>query len=122
MGKGNAGLRALTHVRFDVIKLDHQVVSRLGVDPAADATLAAATSFVRATGGWIVAEGIEETVTLDAVLSAAGSGPAAAQLLAGSGYLLGRPAPRPRSLDVPDDLLAPLGGGTWLPDPVERGG
>ncbi len=68
LGAGNAGLRALTHVQFHIIKLDRHVISRVGIDPAADAVVAAATTFVRNTGGWVVAEGIEDTNMLEAVL------------------------------------------------------
>ena len=60
MGHGNAGLRALTLVRFDVIKIERDVIVQLGADPASDATVAAATTFVQRTGGWVIAEGIED--------------------------------------------------------------
>jgi len=94
MGAGNAGLRALARVRFDVVKVDRQVIARLGIDPACDATMAAATTFVRHTGGWIVAEGIEDEDRLHAVLDVT-SFPAGEPLIAGQGHLLGRPLPSP---------------------------
>jgi len=93
MGQGNAGLRALTHVRFDVIKLDRQVIARLGVDPASDATVAAATTFVLRTGGWVIAGGIEDLQKLDAIVAVTDRRATTVPIIAGQGYLLGRPAP-----------------------------
>lgn len=95
MGSGNAGLRALRHVRFDVLKLDRQVTARLGTDPACDATLAAVTTFVQMTGGWVVAEGIEDASMLSAVLGDVDRPLGVTAVLAGQGYLLGHPAPAP---------------------------
>lgn len=96
LGQGNSGLRALTWVRFDVIKLDRSVVAGAGLDPACDATIAAATTFALQTGGWIIAEGIEQPSALEAVL---GQGtppsPTSLPVLAGQGYLLGRPGAEP---------------------------
>lgn len=101
MGQGNSGLRALTRVRFDVVKLDRGVVARLGTDPASDATVAAATTFVRRTGGWIIAEGIEDVDVLAAVTEAPGDAASARPpVLAGQGYLLGRPAADPVAIDA----------------------
>ena len=105
LGAGNAGLRALTHVQFHIIKLDRQVISRVGIDPAADAVVAAATTFVRNTGGWVVAEGIEDTSMLEAVLDDSQWRASTAPPLAGQGYLLGHPASIPRALDTRLNLL-----------------
>ena len=104
MGSGNAGLRALTHVRFDVVKIDRLVIARLGLDPASDATVAAAVTFVQQTGGWIVAEGIENAETLEVVLGI-GRGPSAVAGIAGQGYFLGRPAATPTALTAHLDML-----------------
>ncbi len=115
MGQGNAGLRALTHVRFDVIKLDKQVIARLGTDPASDAAVAAATTFVTSTGGWVIAEGIEDAQLLDRVLNDCESAPQQSMILGGQGYHLGRPAPRPWPIDtslegvLDDDESSPPG-------------
>jgi len=105
LGAGNAGLRALTHTQFHVIKVDRQVISRLGIDPAADAVLAAATTFVRNTGGWVIAEGIEDKLQLDTVLEDSMWRSASSPALAGQGFLLGYPASDPRALDAHLDLL-----------------
>jgi diguanylate cyclase (GGDEF)-like protein len=105
LGAGNAGLRALTHHQFHIIKLDRQVISRLGIDPAADAVVAAATTFVRNTGGWVIAEGIEDRYKLEAVLDDSHWRAATAPPLAGQGYLLGYPDSVPQALDTRLDLL-----------------
>ena len=106
LGQGNAGLRALTHVRFDVVKLDRQVIARLGIDPAADATVAAAITFIQQVGGWVIAEGVEDADMLDAILGNGRRQAFPAPAMAGQGYLLGRPAPAPTAIDT---RLAVLG-------------
>lgn len=98
MGRSNAGLRALTHVSFDIVKLDREVVARLGTDPASAATVAAATTFVQQTGGWVIAEGIEDTRMLAAVLRGTHLPGGGEPVLAGQGYLLGRPHALPVAL------------------------
>jgi diguanylate cyclase (GGDEF)-like protein len=108
MGQGNAGLRALTHVRFDVVKLDRGVVAKVGTDPASDATIAAATTFVQRTGGWVVAEGIEDAATLEAVLGIR-LAPTTTGRIAGQGFWLGRPEAAPVAGDVALDVLAAAG-------------
>ena len=100
MGASNAGLRALTLVRFDIIKIDGEVISRLGTDPSSAATVAAAMTFVGQTGGWVVAEGIEEAAMLTALLQPAGTRPRREPVLAGQGYLLGRPGAQPVGIDT----------------------
>lgn len=110
MGRSNAGLRALTLVHFDVIKVDRQVVADLGSDPAAEATVAAATTFVQRTGGWVVAEGIEDVAMLEAVTDGDGRGSRTPPVLAGQGYLLGRPelSPLPVGSELPTMTCAGL--------------
>jgi len=98
MGHSNAGLRALTHVRFDIVKIDRQVIARLGEDPASAATVAAATTFIQQAGGWVIAEGIEDTRMLAAVLRGTATSSGTRPVLAGQGYLLGRPEQHPVEL------------------------
>lgn len=100
-GQGNAGLRALTHVQFDVVKVDRQVIARIDTDPASAAVVSAATTFVAHTGGWVIAEGIELASTVGALLGGAPGRQSTPPVLAGQGYLLGRPAPHPVALDSP---------------------
>jgi diguanylate cyclase (GGDEF)-like protein len=99
MGHGNAGLRALTLVRFDVVKIARDVIVKLGTDPASDATVAAATTFVQRAGGWVIAEGIEDHGILTAVCDTERR-PPLRWMLAGQGYLLGQPAPVPVPMDT----------------------
>lgn len=106
MGQGSAGLRALTHVRFDVVKIDRSVVAKLGTDPASDATVAAAATFVQRTGGWVIAEGIEDLRMLNAVLDGSHGPTYTLPVLGGQGYLLGMPAPTPVALDAHLDVIA----------------
>ena len=110
MGRSNAGLRALTHVRFDVVKVDQHVVARLATDPASAATVAAATTFVQKTGGWMIAEGIEDSGMLDAVMENSNASAEFRPVLAGQGYLLGRPAPRPIAINTRLTALDPSAG------------
>ena len=105
LGSGNAGLRALNQAQFEVIKLDRAVTSRLGIDPAADAVLAAASAFVRGTGGWVIAEGIEDKDRLDAVLADSTPRVPSALHFAGQGYLLGYPVGRPQPMNQQHALL-----------------
>lgn len=105
MGHGNAGLRALTLVLFDVVKIDREVIARLGTDPSSDATVAAAITFVQRTGGWVIAEGIEEQRILTAVCDTEHR-PNLPWMLAGQGYLLGRPSPIPVPIDTRLDAFA----------------
>jgi diguanylate cyclase (GGDEF)-like protein len=107
MGQGNAGLRALTHVGFDVVKIDRAVIARLGTDPASDATVAAATTFVQRSGGWVIAEGIEDLHMLDAVRDGTHGPTYTLPVLAGQGYLLGRPAATPLAIDTRLDVISP---------------
>lgn len=100
MGRSNAGLHALRLVRFDILKIDGDVVASLATDPSSVATMSAAITFVQQAGGWIVAEGIEEPAMLTMLLQH-GSAPAAQQpVIAGQGYLLGHPKERPVGLDT----------------------
>ena len=112
MGKSNAGLHALRLVRFDIIKIDGDVISRLDSDPAAVATVAAAVTFVQRAGGWVIAEGIEEPGMLTMLLQP-GLGAAVRQpVIAGQGYLLGRPSERPVGLDMHLAILDELAVGS----------
>jgi diguanylate cyclase (GGDEF)-like protein len=100
MGRSNAGLHALRLVRFDIVKIDGEVIANLEKDPSSAATVSAAISFVQQAGGWIVAEGIEEPPMLDKLLQH-GLAPARQQpVIAGQGYLLGRPKERPLGINT----------------------
>lgn len=99
MGRSNAGLHALRLVRFDIIKIDGDVIARLDRDASAVATVSAAITFVQQAGGWVVAEGIEEPAMLTMLLERSLPPAAKQPVMAGQGYLLGRPDERPVDLN-----------------------
>lgn len=84
VGAGNAGLRLLREVDFDIIKIDLSLVQAGAVDDPAEAVLRALRGLARQRGQRIVAEGVE---TSDQLLAVIELGFDAAQ-----GYLLNRPA------------------------------
>lgn len=114
MGRSNAGLHALRLVRFDIIKIDGEVVARLGVDPSSMATVSAAITFIQEAGGWIVAEGIETPGMLSALLQPRFSAALPRPVVAGQGYLLGRPHEQPLALEARTGILD-----QYLKDPAQ---
>lgn len=95
MGKSNAGLHALRLVRFDILKIDREVIARLDSDPSSMATVSAAITFIQESGGWVVAEGIEEPRMLARLLGPGFTSAAHQPVIAGQGFLLGRPGEHP---------------------------
>jgi diguanylate cyclase (GGDEF)-like protein len=85
VGSGNAGLRLLSELSFDIIKIDLSLVQAGADHEPADAVMRALRDLALRRGQTILAEGVETPAQLDAVL---GLGFDAAQ-----GYLLGRPVP-----------------------------
>jgi diguanylate cyclase (GGDEF)-like protein len=95
VGAGNAGLRLLSELHFDIMKIDLTLVRAGAASDAADAVLRALAGLARRQGQVIVAEGIETAAELEVVLEL--------RFDAGQGYLLRRPGPL---LDAkPVDLL-----------------
>ena len=86
VGAGNAGLRLLTEVEFDIMKIDLSLVQAGAVTGTSDAVLGALKDLAGRRRQSIVAEGVETVEQLELVV---GLGFDAAQ-----GYLLGRPKPR----------------------------
>lgn len=115
MGRSNAGLHALRLARFDILKIDREVIANLDRDPSAMATVSAAISFVQQAGGWLVAEGIEEPAMLTVLLKH-GLAPARQQpVIAGQGYLLGHPEARPVGINTHLAILDQHQAGTTPP-------
>ena len=83
VGAGNAGLRLLTEVTFDILKIDLSLVRAGAAREPADGVLHALRDLAGRRGQSIVAEGVETADQLGVVLDL---GFDAAQ-----GYLLGRP-------------------------------
>lgn len=92
VGAGNAGLRLLSEVRFDIMKIDLTLVRAGTASQSADAVLRALRGLARRQEQAIVAEGVETPDELGMVMDL--------EFDAVQGYLLQRPAP---TLDA-DDL------------------
>jgi EAL domain-containing protein (putative c-di-GMP-specific phosphodiesterase class I) len=95
VGAGNAGLRLLSEVEFDIMKIDLSLVRAGAHHEPSEAVLRALGAVARQRGRKIVAEGIETPDLLEAVLEL--------RFDAGQGYLLGRPEPAP--MTDPVDLF-----------------
>ena len=109
VGAGNSGLRLLSELRFDIIKVDLSLVQRSASSAASSAVIESVVALASRTGAMVVGEGVEETAQL-AKLGALG-------VNAAQGYLLGRPEPMPE-LAVPAARPEPA----WpspMPEPVE---
>jgi diguanylate cyclase (GGDEF)-like protein len=87
VGAGNAGLRLLAELSFDVIKVDLTLVQRSASSPASSAVIESVVSLAGRTGAMVVAEGIEFPEQL-AQLEQLG-------VRIGQGFLLGRPGSMP---------------------------
>ena len=98
VGAGNAGLRLLSQIRFDVVKIDLSLVQG---GAGRDETLTILTSLVglaRRWGALTIAEGVETDAQLRMIRDL--------DIDAGQGYLLGRPGPIGTALTIDLDVLA----------------
>jgi diguanylate cyclase (GGDEF)-like protein len=107
VGSGNAGLRLLSEVEFDTMKIDLSLVRAGATHEPTEAVLRALGAFARERGHTIVAEGIESAELLESVLEL--------HYDAGQGYLLGRP--EPALVHEPADLIDLLGQTSAFFDP-----
>jgi diguanylate cyclase (GGDEF)-like protein len=85
VGAGNAGLRLMSAIDFDIMKIDLSLVRAGAHHEPSQAVLRALGGLAHDRGRKIVAEGIESPDLLEAVLEL--------RYDAGQGYLLGRPEP-----------------------------
>lgn len=85
VGAGNAGLRLLSEMQFDVIKVDLELVRRSSASATSSAVIESVVSLASRTHALVIGEGVEEDPQI-AQLAALG-------ITAGQGYLLGRPGP-----------------------------
>jgi diguanylate cyclase (GGDEF)-like protein len=99
VGAGNAGLRLLSEIRFDIVKIDLSLVQRGALRDSALAVLRGIRDIGTQSGAIVVAEGIETADQLEVVR--------ALDLVAGQGFLLSMPTPEIRAepLDL-DAFLA----------------
>jgi diguanylate cyclase (GGDEF)-like protein len=107
VGAGNAGLRLLSQLRFDIVKIDLSLVQGGAIREASLEVVRTLRDLADRWGALVIAEGIETPAQLDLVRSL-GIG-------AGQGYLLGRPTDRPST--EPLDLEKLSRSADWL---VER--
>jgi EAL domain-containing protein (putative c-di-GMP-specific phosphodiesterase class I) len=103
VGAGNAGLRLLSEIHFDIVKIDLSLVQGGILHDPSYAVLRALQELASRWSATIVAEGVETSEQLAAIRELG--------IAAGQGYLLGRPSrERPvQPIDL-DSLLPP----DWL--------
>ncbi len=97
VGAGNAGLRLLSEIRFDVVKIDLSLVQRGVLEESSLAVVRGLREMASRSGAVVVAEGVETPEQLVA-LRRLGIG-------AAQGYLLGRTGDRPVASPVDLELL-----------------
>jgi diguanylate cyclase (GGDEF)-like protein len=110
VGAGNAGLRLLSELRFDIIKVDLTLIQRSASSASSSAVVESVVALAARTGARVVGEGIERPEQIEQ-LRALG-------VTLGQGFLLGRPGALPRRAremlpDRPVPAAAP---------PVQSGG
>lgn len=103
IGAGNSGLRLLSELAFDVMKVDFSIVQRSASDAPSTAVVASVIEIATRMGALVVAEGVEHASQLPA-LSAMG-------VHAGQGHHLGRPGPIEEV--VPEVEIEALGISAW---------
>ena len=103
VGAGNAGLRLLSQLRFDIVKIDLSLVQGGNGQNQSLEIVRTLRDLADRWGALVVAEGIETPSQLEVVRSL-GIG-------AGQGYLLGRPAEDPPITSI--DLDSLVHGSDW---------
>ena len=99
VGAGNAGLRLLSEIHFDIVKIDLSLVQGGILHDPSHGVLRALQELAARWNATIVAEGVETGEQL-AVIRELG-------ITAGQGYLLGRPARERRVERLDLDALMP---------------
>lgn len=84
IGAGNAGLRLLSEIEFEVLKVDLGLVQRSASDGPSTAVLGSVVELAARTGALVVAEGIERPAQITPLLRLG--------VTVGQGFYLGRPA------------------------------
>ena len=104
VGAGNAGLRLLSQLRFDIVKIDLSLVQGGNGRNQSLEIVRTLRDLGNRWGAWVVAEGIETPAQLEVVRSLG--------IDAGQGYLLARPAEQPPTTAI--DLDGLVRGSDWL--------
>lgn len=107
VGAGNAGLRLLSQLRFDIVKIDLSLVQGGTVMATSHEIVRTLKDLADRWGATVIAEGIETSEQLAFIRSLG--------IRAGQGYLLGRPEERPSAEAVSIDALL-RSSGDWLAD------
>jgi len=94
VGAGNAGLRLLSEIAFDIVKIDLSLVQRGLLHESSLAVLRGLREMARRSGASVVAEGVETPEQLVALQRLG--------ITSAQGYLLGRPSDR--AIAAPVDL------------------
>ena len=105
VGAGNAGLRLLSQLRFDIVKIDLSLVQGGADRNQSFEIVRTLRDLADRWGATVIAEGIETPIHLELVRSLG--------IAAGQGYLLGRPTDAPTADPIDLDALA-RSGGDWL--------
>jgi diguanylate cyclase (GGDEF)-like protein len=105
VGAGNAGLRLLSQLQFDIVKIDLSLVQGGAVRSTSQEIVRTLKDLADRWGALAIAEGIETVEQLEFVRSLG--------IRAGQGYLLGRPSERPATEPVDIDGLVE-GSRDWL--------
>ena len=87
LGAGNSGLRLLSDLRFDVVKVDLGLIQRSSTSGPSSAVVESIVAFASRTGALVIGEGVERE---EQVAQLTELGVTAAQ-----GYLFSRPGPLP---------------------------
>jgi EAL domain-containing protein (putative c-di-GMP-specific phosphodiesterase class I) len=111
VGAGNAGLRLLSQMRFDIVKIDLSLVQEGTERDSSRAVLRSLRELAARWQAYVIAEGLETASQLRMVREMG--------IAAGQGYLLARPMPEPNLLSV--DLAALEAGGMVLSRPTPLG-
>jgi diguanylate cyclase (GGDEF)-like protein len=100
VGAGNAGLRLLSEISFDIVKIDLSLVQRGLLHESSLAVLRGLREMARRSGATVVAEGVETPEQLVALRRLG--------ITFAQGYLLGRPQERPVATPVDLALIASM--------------
>ncbi len=106
VGAGNAGLRLLSEIRFDIVKVDLSLVQRSASDVQSSAVLGSVVELAARTGALVVAEGIEHGSQLAPLMDMG--------ITVGQGFYLGRPEPlmAATTAEMPPNMPA-VGVAAW---------
>ena len=110
VGAGNAGLRLLSEIQFDIVKIDLSLVQGGILHDPSHAVLRALQELASRWHATIVAEGVETAEQLSAIRDLG--------ITTGQGYLLGRPARDRRVKPIDIESLLPQGWVELADDPA----